>query len=187
MDFFSFLNHFVVRQSLESHFHSALIAFVLPTIMILYISRIYILKAWHGGVRGWICAIFIPLYSLVSAQYNDALHFHALPYSYDAAAFNPCRAERRCNPHAALLHTLAPPGLRLCGSRYLFFFSRSSFGFAQTPVPLSVPVDSALFSSVAPGGHGGKQIFTKQSRVNLISACALPGGLELGPLGSVKR
>lgn len=135
MDFFSFLNHFVVRQSLESHFHSALIAFVLPTIMILYISRIYILKAWHGGVRGWICAIFIPLYSLVSAQYNDALHFHALPYSYDAAAFNPCRAERRCNPHAALLHTLAPPGLRLCGSQYLFFFPGAASASASPRRP----------------------------------------------------
>lgn len=43
--FFSFLSHFVVRQSLESLFHSAVMAFVLPAITILYISSIYILKA----------------------------------------------------------------------------------------------------------------------------------------------
>lgn len=84
--------------------------------------------------------------------------------------------------HLCALSVLQSTGLRLV----VLPLFQGGLGFTQAPVHLEFLLTASCFSSTAPGDHGGKQIFTKLSRVSLISDCSLPGGYRLGPLGSIK-
>lgn len=70
--------------------------------------------------------------------------------------------------------------LGVCGSQYIFFPPGAASVLPRHQFPQCCCWHHAVYHRL-PGDHGGKQIFTKQSQVNLISNCSLPGGLGSAP------
>lgn len=158
---FSFPYYFVIQHFVKSNFNSALIAFVLRY------SRSPDMVASEAGFVLYLIP-YIGLFPLSTAM----LYIFTLC----RAVMIPLKCAEQSGAviqHAASPRTLSAPVHGIV--------AHSATSFAQTPVHSAFLLTASCFSSIAPGGHGGEQIFTKQSRVNLISDCSLPGGLVSAP------